>query len=153
MICLQPILQWQLTQPRRPGPATADVSTRPRITVQVKTKRGLWRTQEKLLHVDKSMTMPNSMEKILYENQRQGRVSFYITRPRGKWGRTLRRRANLPRIRGEERKPWFPDSRRRKAVSFRLKKLWTGRRKLLRMLLRMDTFGSGLLRSPVLRTV
>jgi len=34
---------------------------------------------EKLLHMYKSMTMLNTMDRILYESQRQGRISFYMT--------------------------------------------------------------------------
>ena len=34
---------------------------------------------EELQHMYKSMTMLNSMDKILYESQRQGRISFYMT--------------------------------------------------------------------------
>merc|ERR1711988_2047698 len=32
-----------------------------------------------LIHMYKSMTLLNSMDKILYESQRQGRISFYMT--------------------------------------------------------------------------
>ena len=32
-----------------------------------------------MLHMYKSMTMLNTMDKILYESQRQGRISFYMT--------------------------------------------------------------------------
>ena len=32
-----------------------------------------------LQHMYKSMTMLNTMDKILYESQRQGRISFYMT--------------------------------------------------------------------------
>jgi 2-oxoisovalerate dehydrogenase E1 component alpha subunit len=35
--------------------------------------------EEELLHMYKSMTMLNTMDKILYESQRQGRISFYMT--------------------------------------------------------------------------
>ena len=35
--------------------------------------------KEELQHMYKSMTMLNSMDKILYESQRQGRISFYMT--------------------------------------------------------------------------
>jgi len=34
---------------------------------------------DELQHMYKSMTMLNSMDKILYESQRQGRISFYMT--------------------------------------------------------------------------
>ena len=34
---------------------------------------------EELLKMYKSMTMLNTMDKILYESQRQGRISFYMT--------------------------------------------------------------------------
>merc|ERR1719470_481196 len=34
---------------------------------------------EELQHMYKSMTMLNTMDKILYESQRQGRISFYMT--------------------------------------------------------------------------
>ena len=32
-----------------------------------------------LIKMYKSMTMLNSMDKVLYESQRQGRISFYMT--------------------------------------------------------------------------
>ena len=32
-----------------------------------------------LIHMYKSMTLLNTMDKILYESQRQGRISFYMT--------------------------------------------------------------------------
>ena len=35
--------------------------------------------EEEMLHMYKSMTMLNTMDKILYESQRQGRISFYMT--------------------------------------------------------------------------
>ena len=35
--------------------------------------------KEELQHMYKSMTMLNTMDKILYESQRQGRISFYMT--------------------------------------------------------------------------
>jgi len=35
--------------------------------------------KDELQHMYKSMTMLNSMDKILYESQRQGRISFYMT--------------------------------------------------------------------------
>ena len=35
--------------------------------------------EEKLVHMYKSMTLLNTMDKILYESQRQGRISFYMT--------------------------------------------------------------------------
>lgn len=35
--------------------------------------------EEKLVHMYKSMTMLNTMDRILYESQRQGRISFYMT--------------------------------------------------------------------------
>ena len=35
--------------------------------------------QDKLVHMYKSMTLLNTMDKILYESQRQGRISFYMT--------------------------------------------------------------------------
>lgn len=34
---------------------------------------------EEMVHMYKSMTMLNTMDKILYESQRQGRISFYMT--------------------------------------------------------------------------
>lgn len=34
---------------------------------------------EELQHMYRSMTMLNTMDKILYESQRQGRISFYMT--------------------------------------------------------------------------
>lgn len=36
-------------------------------------------SQDQLLRMYKSMTMLNTMDKILYESQRQGRISFYMT--------------------------------------------------------------------------
>lgn len=36
-------------------------------------------SDEELLKMYKSMTMLNTMDKILYESQRQGRISFYMT--------------------------------------------------------------------------
>lgn len=36
-------------------------------------------SEDKLIHMYKSMTMLNTMDKILYESQRQGRISFYMT--------------------------------------------------------------------------
>lgn len=35
--------------------------------------------EDKLVHMYKSMTLLNTMDKILYESQRQGRISFYMT--------------------------------------------------------------------------
>nr|KAF6281896.1 hypothetical protein mPipKuh1_010197 [Pipistrellus kuhlii] len=35
--------------------------------------------QEKVLRFYKSMTLLNTMDRILYESQRQGRISFYMT--------------------------------------------------------------------------
>ncbi len=35
--------------------------------------------EEELVHMYKSMTMLNTMDRILYESQRQGRISFYMT--------------------------------------------------------------------------
>ena len=35
--------------------------------------------EEELIHMYKSMTLLNTMDKILYESQRQGRISFYMT--------------------------------------------------------------------------
>jgi len=35
--------------------------------------------EEQLVHMYKSMTLLNTMDKILYESQRQGRISFYMT--------------------------------------------------------------------------
>ena len=35
--------------------------------------------EEEMVHMYKSMTMLNTMDKILYESQRQGRISFYMT--------------------------------------------------------------------------
>ena len=35
--------------------------------------------EEEMVHMYKSMTMLNMMDKILYESQRQGRISFYMT--------------------------------------------------------------------------
>ena len=35
--------------------------------------------KDELQHMYKSMTMLNTMDKILYESQRQGRISFYMT--------------------------------------------------------------------------
>jgi len=36
-------------------------------------------SEDTMLHMYKSMTMLNTMDKILYESQRQGRISFYMT--------------------------------------------------------------------------
>ena len=36
-------------------------------------------SEEEMVHMYKSMTMLNTMDKILYESQRQGRISFYMT--------------------------------------------------------------------------
>merc|ERR1719209_2289288 len=35
--------------------------------------------EEEMVHMYKSMTMLNTMDKVLYESQRQGRISFYMT--------------------------------------------------------------------------
>ena len=35
--------------------------------------------KEELVHMYKTMTLLNTMDKILYESQRQGRISFYMT--------------------------------------------------------------------------
>ena len=35
--------------------------------------------EDQLVHMYKSMTLLNTMDKILYESQRQGRISFYMT--------------------------------------------------------------------------
>ena len=35
--------------------------------------------EDQMLHMYKSMTLLNTMDKILYESQRQGRISFYMT--------------------------------------------------------------------------
>ena len=36
-------------------------------------------SDDQLIHMYKSMTLLNTMDKILYESQRQGRISFYMT--------------------------------------------------------------------------